>query len=333
MPSDDGGVSASLDAERLAALLRGAQQEVADPAAEAPAGGRRPRWLRTVDFSRPTKFTTDQERRISRAMETFCRTAAGRLSSERVPVELELLDCSQHTWTNAQSHVPAGSVIALAELQPIGSQIVLSAEPRLLLGALEALLGGDPGRAPQERKLTDIDLKLVRRVFDAFSEALGGVLNDVAGLQVAVTDIDATGETSYLEQPSEPTLALTMEAHLGGSATVMVVLVPYTSVEPVIARFSGRDEGFDRTRDPRSADAVRAGVSRVDVTVRAEVADRRMAISDVLALQPGDVVKLGGTAGSEITLYAEDVPVHRARPGRSGARRAVQVSSPVEAPR
>ena len=321
-------MSASLDAERLAALLRDAQQET-EPA-EPRANGRRPRWLRTVDFSRPTKFTTDQERRISRAMETFCRTAASRMSVERVPVELELLDCSQHTWTNAQTQVPPNSVIAQADLEPLGTKVVLTAEPALLLGALEALLGGAPERAPQTRKLTDIDLKLVRRVFDAFVEALSGVLNDVAGIQLSVGAIDASGETAYLEQPSEPTLALTMEAHLGGAVTVMVLLLPYTAVEPVISRFSGRDEGFDRSRDPRSADAVRAGVSRVDVTLRAEVADRRMQVSEVLALQPGDVLKLGGAAGSEITLYAEDVPVHRARPGRSGHRRAVQVVAPVE---
>ena len=50
----------------------------------------------------------------------------------------------------------------------------------------------------------------------------------------------------------------------------------------------------------------------------------------MLALRPGDVVKLGAAATSDITLFAEDVPVHRARPGRSGNRRAVQVVAPVE---
>src|SRR3712207_4452380 len=124
------------------------------------AAGRRPRWLRTVDFSRPTKFTTDQERRITRAIEAFCRAGSTRLAGERVPLELELLDCSQHTWTNASAQVPGGSVVGQIELNEVGSQIVLSAEHPLLLCALEALLGGSPERAPKERKLTDIDMIL-----------------------------------------------------------------------------------------------------------------------------------------------------------------------------
>ena len=33
--------------------------------------GKRARWLRTVDFTRPTKFSTDQERSIRRTLDTF----------------------------------------------------------------------------------------------------------------------------------------------------------------------------------------------------------------------------------------------------------------------
>ena len=41
---------------------------------------KRARGLRTIDFQHPTKFTADQERRIKRALEQFCRTANRRLS-------------------------------------------------------------------------------------------------------------------------------------------------------------------------------------------------------------------------------------------------------------
>ena len=320
--------SDTLDAERIAALFEAAGQQARRPAEGDGVAGRRPRWLRTVDFSRPTKFTTDQERRLTRAIEAYCRTASTRMSGERVPLELELLDCSQHTWTNASAQVPAGSVVGQVDLEGLGTHIVLTAEQTMLLGALEAVLGGSAERAPKERKLTDIDLILIRRVFEGLTEALSGVFADNAGVGVKLKAIDASGEIAWLEQPSEPTLALTMEARLGRTSTVMVLLLPYSSVESILGRFTGREDGADGPRDPFSAGEVRAGVARVDVTVRAEVADRRMPIREVLALRPGDVVKLGALAGSDITLYAEDVPVHRARPGRSGTRRAVQVTVP-----
>jgi flagellar motor switch protein FliM len=56
-----------------------------------------------------------------------------------------------------------------------------------------------------------------------------------------------------------------------------------------------------------------------------------MSVEDVLALRPGDVVHLGAPAAAGVLLYADAVPVQRARPGRSGRRRAVEVLERVEA--
>ena len=62
--------------------------------------------MRAVDFTRPTKFTADQERRLKRSLEAFCRTASTRLSAElRVPLELEVINASQLTWANAHAQV------------------------------------------------------------------------------------------------------------------------------------------------------------------------------------------------------------------------------------
>jgi flagellar motor switch protein FliM len=60
--------------------------------------------------------------------------------------------------------------------------------------------------------------------------------------------------------------------------------------------------------------------------VRAEVAAVQLPIEAVLGLRDGDLLRLNAPAAGGITLYADKVPVHTARPGRNGSRRAVQVS-------
>jgi len=42
------------------------------------------------------------------------------------------------------------------------------------------------------------------------------------------------------------------------------------------------------------------------------------------------VLRLDGRADAGVTIYAGDVPVHRGMPGRSGGRRAVQVTHRLE---
>ena len=73
---------------------------------------------------------------------------------------------------------------------------------------------------------------------------------------------------------------------------------------------------------------MRAGLREVSVDLRAEVGDTHLALDDVLALRPGDIVKLDAMAGDDAAVFADAVPVHRARAGRSGTRRAIQILGP-----
>ena len=95
-----------LSADAIAALVDAAREGRLPE--ETPTPQRRRR-MRAVDFTRPTKFTSDQERRLKRSLEAFCRTASTRLSAElRVPLELEVINSSQLTWANAHGQVLAG---------------------------------------------------------------------------------------------------------------------------------------------------------------------------------------------------------------------------------
>ena len=57
--------------DRIATLFERAA-EGNRPMGDSLTGGGRARWLRTIDFTRPSKFTPDQENRLRRAHETFC---------------------------------------------------------------------------------------------------------------------------------------------------------------------------------------------------------------------------------------------------------------------
>jgi flagellar motor switch protein FliM len=52
----------------------------------------------------------------------------------------------------------------------------------------------------------------------------------------------------------------------------------------------------------------------------------------VVRLEPGDVVPLVTPAAGGVVLYADQVPLVTARPGRNGRRRAVQVDSSLGEP-
>jgi flagellar motor switch protein FliM len=296
---------------------------------EAPTPQRRRR-MRAVDFTRPTKFTSDQERRFKRGLEAFCRTASTRLSAElRAPLELEVIDVTQLTWGNAHAQIPAASISAIVETRPIGTRMMLAAERGLALGAIELLLGGGDLADVRERRLTDIDWALARHFYERLVTQLSVVWTDLAELELGVSGLEMHLETAQAAPVSEPTLTLTMEARLNGVSYTLALLLPWSAIAPVAGRFASRDDAAAVGRGEGDADNVRRAVGRVDMTVRAEVASVELPIEQVLALQAGDVLRLDSPAEGGVTLFADKVPVHRAKPGRSGSRRAVQVTERV----
>jgi flagellar motor switch protein FliM len=323
-------VSQSLTPEQIAALVEAAKQGELQDDAPAQAQRRSPR-LRTVNFARPTKFTSDQERRLSRSLESFCRTASTRLSAElRVPIELEVIASTQLTWSVAQGQLPSNSVCAIVEANPIDTRMLLSAELSFVLCALEALLGAAPAHTPKDRRLTEIDWALSRRLFQTMLGQLSLIWQDVAEVELGLGALEASTENAQVAPFSEPTLSLTVEARIGRTSSTLSLLVPYCAIAPVAAAFSQRDGAGPVGGAEDAGEAVDAALRGVEIVMRAEVSDTQMTVADVLALKPGDVVRFDGQAASGVTLFADQVPVHRARPGRSGLKRAVQVLGPVE---
>ncbi len=118
--------------------------------------------IRTLDFSQPTKFTTEIRRRIVGRDRAVLRGAVGpphkravrRKSSSASPRSTSTPGRPpRRDWPRTRSR-------SLSRQKAIERQMLLSVEQPLLLQALECLLGGQAAQAPSERHLTDIDWML-----------------------------------------------------------------------------------------------------------------------------------------------------------------------------
>jgi len=320
---------AVLSEEQVAALVAAAKDgQLPESGSQAPASRRRR--VRKIDFTRPSKFTADQQRRLERAHENFCRSVSTRMSAElRAAISVELIDTAQLTWANALDKVPRRSISGIVDVAPIEGRMLITAELTLLLSLLERVLGGQTGEKPVERTLTDVDRALVSRIFQTLLDELSISFNDLAELQFGLLDIETERAPAQLAPLSEPTLAMTFEFKIGRLSSTLVLLIPHRAIEPILK--TGAAHQHDAAFAADTAAAVSDAMGEVVVELRAEVGSVDMALGQVLALRPGDILRLdGATEEGAVTLYADAVALHRAKLGRSGRRRAVGVLGAVE---
>lgn len=310
-----------MNPDQIAALFEAAKSgSVPEATAQAP---RRTQRLRTVDFSRPTKFTSDHQRRIARAIDTFCVTASTRLTAEmRAAFELETINTTQVTWSAAQAQLPAHSLAATLNVAPIGTKMMLTAESSFILWGIECLLGGAPDKMPKERRFTEIDWSLCRRLMEKLVNQLSPVWQDLGGVTVSIDEVDLHNDASSIASVSEPTFMVIIEVRMNKHSASLALLVPWVAIDQIADRIGGRERH-------QADEVLESGMSRalaaVPVTLRAEIARIELPVERILSLAPGDVVSLGARADEGVALYAENVLLARAHPGSNGARRAIQI--------
>lgn len=303
-------------------------EERSEAAAPAPQGEH----VRALDFSQPTKFTTELRRRIGRTLDLYSESLANALSGElNAEVELVLTDLSQHTWAAARARLPANTIAVAVEARAIERQMLLGVELALALQALECLLGGEAAQAATERHLTELDWVLTRGVLDTCVRELSGTWEEVVGFELERGEVDMEGDAGVPSPVGEPTLAASFEVKIDGLASTLTLLIPWTAIEPITERIRGAG-AESIAADPHGADALRRGVAGANVLLRAEIGSLQMPIERMLELGPGALLTLEDRAEDGVLLFAEGMSLGRGNPGRSGARRAVKISSAGEPP-
>ena len=314
-----------LSADQVAALVEAAKQGQL-PEHPAAGGARRGHRLRTVDFSRPTKFTSEHQRKITRAVDTFCQTSVTRLSTElRAAIELETINTTQATWSAAQAQLPRESLWVTLAVQPTGTRMLFTVEQSFVLMCLDLLLGGAPDKPPRDRRFSEIDAVLTQRLFESIIHQMSLVWHDMCGITLSIVEIESHNDTSQIAAVSEPTLIVVVESRINKHSASMALLIPWMAIDPVSQRLTGKDTRAPELESAGAAEIGRA-MATVPVTVRAEVAAIEMPIDEILSLGPGSLIKLDVQADQGVTLFAENVKLARAQPGCNGPRRAVQVS-------
>jgi flagellar motor switch protein FliM len=314
-------MSDQLDETQIEALFAGESTAAASAAVAPPE---RRRHIRTMDFSRPSTFSKEQERRLRRAHEVFCRNAATALGSEaRTMIDFEVLDVRQLTWSNAVRETEGNGIWAVIRLGGgNGPQLVMALERIFVLTLIERMCGGADVEPARDRKLSDIDAVLTEAVMRSLVDQLSVVWSQWFDVTLAFEALEIDTRGIQIAPPQEPTVAVTIELWLSKYTFVLTLMLPHDAVKEASATFLAR-EAAARAEDPVAARAMRHALGTVGIELRARVASIELSADELLALRAGDVLRLG--PAGPVTLFADDVPVHRGRPGRDRGKRAVQV--------
>jgi flagellar motor switch protein FliM len=291
------------------------------------------RIVKTYDFRRPAKFSSEQLRTLQAIHETVGRVAAARLSSFlRSSVVIQLAGTDQLIFDDYLNQLNLPTELVVMKGEGLAGPFVVDLDLSFALGAVDRLLGG-PGRIPAERREpTPIEVHLIDRVAALIPEAIIEGWSHLQSLKVQIDQAALSPILLRIAAPSEVVAVMTYEVRFGGQASSMTICYPYATLEPVLPRLAATMWYAQRRQsasNSSSREILETEIQAVDIPLLASFRAVDIAVEALSELRPGDVIRFDERSDEPVLIEIAGRAKALAIPGRVGDRVALRLVSPL----
>lgn len=321
-----------LSQDEIDALLSAISSGEVDPDEYSSVGEQKK--VKIYDFRRPDKFSKDQIRTLQMMHETFARLTTTALSALlRALVGVHVGSVDQLTYEEFIRSIPNPTTLAVVNMDPLRGSAVLEIDPSITFTIIDRIFGGPGEPTKITRELSDIELSVIEGIIVRILGNLREAWSTVIDLRPRLGNIETNPQFAQIVPPNDMVVLITLETKVGDVEGMTNLCIPYITIEPIISKLSAQ-YWYSSIRKGASAEnmaIIQERLDMVEIPIRTEVGEIELALSDILNLGPGDVVKLGSThMKSDMTLKVGDREKFKCRPGRIGNRLCVQLGDMIE---
>lgn len=290
--------------------------------------------VKIYDFRRPDKFSKDQIRTLQMMHETFARLTTTALSAQlRALVGVHVGSVDQLTYEEFIRSIPNPTTLAVINMDPLRGSAVLEIDPSITFTIIDRLFGGPGEPTKITRELSDIELSVMEGIIVRILGNLREAWSTVIDLRPRLGNIETNPQFAQIVPPNDMVVLITLETKVGDVEGMTNLCIPYITIEPIITKLSAQ-YWYSSIRKGDSAEnmaIIQERLDQVEIPLRTDVGEVELPLSDILSLQVGDVVKLGGThIKSDMMVKVGDRKKFKGRPGRIGNRLCIQLGEGIE---
>lgn len=282
----------------------------------------------TFDFKRPNRIAKSQVRALHVLHESFVRSLVPDLSSYlHTYIVMNLVSVEQISYSEFLDGLPPSTFIVCLGLKPYDGNAVLEINPSLVFPMLEMLLGGSGlSGVSLQREITDIEQSLMESIVRMMLRNLSEAWRSVATIDFSLQSLEADRQFLQVIAPTEAVVAIGIEMRMGDSSGLINLAMPSLIVKMMRHKFdqqwSLRKAATTIEDEKRMLRILQPSFLRLDARLRGP----RLSVSDLLAIQKGDVLAFSYDVDRPIEATLNGSTQFLGNIVRSGRRSAFRVS-------
>jgi flagellar motor switch protein FliM len=210
---------------------------------------------------------------------------------------------------------------------------VLELSTNIGYAIIDRILGGPGFGISKIRDFTEIEKILLTRVLTQLLSFLPEPWDNVAPVRPRLDKIETNSQFAQIIAPTEMAALVTLSIKVGSIEGMLNFVIPHMSIEKFMDRLNTRF-WFATVGEEEDAERHRAEVEErlkaTSVPIKAIIGKTRIAVSDFVDIQIGDIIPLDSYVSSDMQIYVGNLLKFTAKPGVARGRNAVQITSVIE---
>ncbi len=296
------------------------------PSAEVPKAERD---VQTFDFRLPHRISKNQLRIFQAVHDSFSETFGTYLVSRlQTNVAIEVTSVDQLFYSEYVLSITSPSCLYVCRIGESNALMIMELSPPLVLAIVERLLGGASEGGREARLITRIEQSIVKGVVQRALLDLQRSWKTISELSFTLERYESEGDFAQIAPTSEIVLVVSLQVMLNEQKFPMSLCFPTFALGPVLARLNRQH--FSSMAAEKSSGGwskeILAKLGTTSLPAMAILGESTLTLGELLALEPGDILRTGIPVDGEVKVTIGDKPRFWGRPGISGGKTAIKVT-------
>jgi flagellar motor switch protein FliM len=287
-----------------------------------------PAAAKKYNFRRPNKFTKDQLRTLFMINENFSRIISNYLSGYlRSTINIKIASVEQVTYEEFLVSIFSPTLLTIFQMPPLTGSAVLETSHNFTSPAIDLLFGGSGRSSNKVKELTEIELRVLRKLIDKLLENMGLAWADVFKFDIAIDAMESNPQYNQIISPNETVAIITFRAEVANNQSIINLCLPYATLKEAIPNLTAQNWfATQQYADVSQVKDVEHRLGKVALGLTACCGETQLTIQEFLQLEEGDVVLLDTIVGEDMELLVEGFPKYSFQPGIIGDQIAAMIT-------
>lgn len=313
-----------LSNEEMAALL---------PETPTDADGKeRDRKRRVVpyNFQRPDRLSKEQVRSLYLLHDLLAHALSSSLPLfMRAASEINLISVEPQTYSDYMKGLSETTTIFSVSIKKLRAVFVIELNNSIALPVVDRMLGGEGLPAKELRSATDLELNILEGFLKIVTDNYQEAWQHIVEFETEIVGRETRPHLVQIVAPNEVVVTVVYQLQIGEAQGLMSLCLPVALFEPVLEHFRQSSQSEIEKASPEAEHHLLKTLSTVRFPVSAEIEKTPAAVSDLMNLAVGDVLRTNHRLEKPINVAVGNISKYQGRLASLDQKLVVKITEEI----